>query len=135
MTHLSFHNLPLISPLPPPPPSPSLPFLSLSLPPPPIAMQVVERVAPPYLPFTLTNESVLQLPEAQLLEPYTLVDGECNEWMSDMPSTLERYLFVVNYLAHNGFYVAAVQQTNNEPMTPVGTCRRARTHAHAGMRT
>ena len=74
---------------------------------------------PPYIGAMVTNETVADVGEARLLQPYSLEDGVCNAWMADMPSVLDRFKFVVNYLTHNGFYVALVQQTNNEPITLV----------------
>ena len=82
-------------------------------------VQVVESTIPPYLTVTVTNETVGDLAAAQLQETYPMEDGICNVWMAGLSSPLERFIFVVNFFTHNGFYVAIVQQSNYEPITVV----------------
>ncbi|KAK9793451.1 hypothetical protein WJX73_008796 [Symbiochloris irregularis] len=80
--------------------------------------EVLASVVPPYMEAMITNETLqggMDVAELHLRQPYPLEEGVCNAWMADMPSVLDRFKFVVNYLTHNGFYVAVVQQTNNEP--------------------
>lgn len=80
---------------------------------------MVESAIPPDLTITLTNETAQDLEQAQLQETYPLEEGICNPWMRNMTSPLERFLWVVNFFTHNGFYVAVVQQSNYEPITLV----------------
>ena len=84
-----------------------------------MCLQVVQSVVPPDMTVMLTNETARDLALAQLQFSYPLVDGICNPWLPTT-SVLDRYVWVVNLLARNGFYVALQQQTNFEPLAPVG---------------
>lgn len=78
--------------------------------------QVVESLIPPYLDISVTNDSVKHIADGQLQAPYRLVEGTCNPWLPNS-SVLDRFLFVINYLARNGFYIVVVHQTSYEPIT------------------
>lgn len=79
---------------------------------------MVESLIPPYLDISVTNDSVKHIADGQLQAPYRLVEGTCNPWLPNS-SVLDRFLFVINYLARNGFYIVVVHQTSYEPITVV----------------
>ena len=42
-------------------------------------------------------------------------EGICSDYLDAFSSTFERYMFVINFFARNGFYVVLDNQLNTDP--------------------
>lgn len=63
-----------------------------------------QRIAAATIQLEATKGKVPELPEEFVL-PVASASGTCNAYLPNGPSTLPRYLWVIQYLVANGMYV------------------------------